>query len=111
MPGLDEDAELPTHFTMTAAADHADLSWMMTFATSEPLKWFCDEANEKIGSLNNTVDELKIGLTALCDGEALPEGEEAERVGRHQRLTRLGGVLRRRGRYLFADWQPDARNH
>ena len=42
VPGLDEDAELPTHFTMTAAADHADLSWMMTFATSEPLKWFCD---------------------------------------------------------------------
>ena len=30
---------------------------------------------KKIGSLSNTVDELKIGLTALCDGEALPEGE------------------------------------
>ena len=75
VPGLDEDAELPTHFTMTATADHADLSWMMTFATSEPLKWFCDETDEKIGSLSNTVDELKIGLTALCDGEALPEGE------------------------------------
>ena len=76
VPGLDEDAELPTHFTMTATADHADLSWMMTFlqppnhSSGSVMKQM-----KKSGSLSNTVDELKIGLTALCDGEALPEGE------------------------------------
>ena len=75
VPGMDADADLPTHFTMTATADHADLSWMMTFATSEPLDWLCDTADEKIGDLSDNVNELKAGLTALCDGETLPEGE------------------------------------
>lgn len=40
VPGMDADADLPAHFTMTATADHADLSWMMTFATSDPVVGF-----------------------------------------------------------------------
>ncbi len=39
VPGMDTDADLPTHFTLTATADHADLSWMMTLATSDPIDW------------------------------------------------------------------------
>ena len=50
---MDADADLPTHFTLTATADHADLSWMMTLATSDPIDWLCSAADEKrIGDLN-----------------------------------------------------------
>ena len=75
VPGMDADADLPAHFTMTATADHADLSWMMTFATSDPIDWLCDAADEKIGDLSDNVNELRAGLTALCNGNDLPEGE------------------------------------
>ena len=92
VPGMDADAELPTHFTVTATADHADLSWMMTFATSEPLSWFCDEADEKIDDLSDNVNELKAGLTALCDGEALPEGEGRLHDGLSALFTLYDGV-------------------
>ena len=92
VPGMDADAELPTHFTVTATADHADLSWMMTFATSEPLSWFCDEADEKIDDLSDNVNELKAGLAALCDGEALPEGEGKLHDGLSALFTLYDGV-------------------
>ena len=92
VPGMDVDAELPTHFTVTATADHADLSWMMTFATSEPLSWFCDEADEKIDDLSDNVNELKAGLAALCDGEALPEGEGKLHDGLSALFTLYDGV-------------------
>ena len=92
VPGMDADAELPTHFTVMATADHTDLSWMMTFATSEPLSWFCDEADEKIDDLSDNVNELKAGLTALCDGEALPEGEGKLHDGLSALFTLYDGV-------------------
>ena len=92
VPGMDADADLPTHFTMTATADHADLSWMMTFATSEPLDWLCDTADEKIGNLSDNVNELKAGLTALCDGETLPEGEGKLHDGLSALFTLYDGV-------------------
>lgn len=40
----------------------------MTFATSDPVDWLCDAADEKIGDLSDNVNELRAGLTALCDG-------------------------------------------
>ena len=92
VPGMDEDAELPTHFTMTAAADHADLNWMMTFATSEPIDWLCDAADEKVGDLSDNLNELKTGLTALCDGETLPEGEGKLHDGLSALFTLYDGV-------------------
>ena len=92
VPGMDEDAELPTHFTMTAAADHADLNWMMTFATSEPIDWLCDAANEKVGDLSDNLNELKTGLSALCDGETLPEGEGKLHDGLSALFTLYDGV-------------------
>ena len=92
VPGMDEDAELPTHFTMTAAADHADLNWMMTFATSEPIDWLCDAADEKVGDLSDNLNELKTGLSALCDGETLPEGEGKLHDGLSALFTLYDGV-------------------
>lgn len=92
VPGMDADADLPTHFTMTATADHADLSWMMTLATSDPLDWLCDTADEKVGDLSDSLNELKAGLTALCDGEALPEGEGKLHDGLSALFTLYDGV-------------------
>ena len=92
VPGMDEDAELPTHFTMTATADHADLSWMMTFATSEPIDWLCNAADEKVGDLSDNLDELKAGLTAFCDGEVLPDGEGKLHDGLSALFTLYDGV-------------------
>lgn len=92
VPGMDADAELPTHFTMTATADHADLSWMLTFATSEPIDWLSDKADEKIGDLSDNVNELKTGLAALCNGEALPDGEGKLHDGLSALFTLYDGV-------------------
>ena len=92
VPGMDTDADLPTHFTLTATADHADLSWMMTLATSDPIDWLCSAADERIGDLNDNVNELKTGLTALCDGEALPEGEGTLHDGLSALFTLYDGV-------------------
>ena len=92
VPGMDADAELPAHFTMTATADHADLSWMMTFATSDPIDWLCDAADEKIGDLSDNVNELRAGLTALCDGSDLPEGEGKLHDGLSALFTLYDGV-------------------
>ena len=92
VPGMDVDADLPAHFTMTATADHADLSWMMTFATSDPIDWLCDAADEKIGDLSNNVNELRAGLTALCDGNDLPEGEGKLHDGLSALFTLYDGV-------------------
>ena len=92
VPGMDTDADLPTHFTLTATVDHADLSWMMTLATSDPIDWLCSAADERIGDLNDNVNELKTGLTALCDGEALPEGEGTLHDGLSALFTLYDGV-------------------
>ena len=75
-----------------ATADHADLSWMMTLATSDPIDWLCSAADERIGDLNDNVNELKTGLTALCDGEALPEGEGTLHDGLSALFTLYDGV-------------------
>ena len=71
VPGMDEDAELPTHFTMTATANHAD---------------------EKVGGLSDNLAELKAGLTALCDGEPLPDGEGKLHDGLSSLFTLYDGV-------------------
>ncbi len=75
-----------------ATADHADLSWMMTFATSDPIDWLCDAADEKIGDLSDNVNELRAGLTALCDGNNLPEGEGKLHDGLSALFTLYDGV-------------------
>ena len=73
-PGMDEELELPASFTASFQADHADLSWMMTFATSDPINAVCKELDDRIEmDLHTELDEAKALLTALQSGEALPE--------------------------------------
>ncbi len=42
--------------------------------------------------MNDNVNELKTGLTALCDGEALPEGEGPLHDGLSALFTLYDGV-------------------
>lgn len=73
MPGLDEKLELPDHFTVKAKADHAEISWMMTLATAEPIDVLCDEVGDDVKDLTELKDQAVSLLTALSEGKDLPE--------------------------------------
>ncbi len=71
--GVDEKLELPDHFTVKATADHAEISWMMTIATSEPIDALCSELTEDAEDLTEAKDNAVELLTALANGTELPE--------------------------------------
>lgn len=74
LPGADEKLNLPASFTASFHADHADLNWMITFSTSDPVDTVCKELDERIDiDLHTELDEVKALLTALQNGDALPE--------------------------------------
>ena len=75
VPGADEKLNLPASFTASFHADHADLKWMMTFCTSGPADAVLKELDSRMGAdtdLHAELDEVKLLLTALQNGEALP---------------------------------------
>ena len=76
IPGADADLELPDSFTMTAHVDHADLSWMMTVATAQPVKVLTDALSDHAQDAHDLVSDLTAGLNALADGTAIPENNE-----------------------------------
>ncbi|MBQ9212233.1 MAG: hypothetical protein IJ153_11095, partial [Clostridia bacterium] len=74
VPGVDADLALPTSFTASFHADHADLSWMLTLSTSDPIDAVCKELEERIEiDPHAELAEIETLLTALQSGEALPE--------------------------------------
>ena len=75
LPGLDEKLDQPAEFEIAFTADHAELKWMMTFATAEPVAALCGEIESRTAdlNLNEIVDEGAALLAALRDGEELPE--------------------------------------
>ena len=74
VPGVDEQLNLPVAFTASFHADHADLSWMMTFCTSDPVDAVCRELDERVDlDPHAELDEAKLLLTAMQNGETLPE--------------------------------------
>ena len=74
VPGADEKLNLPASFTASFHADHADLNWMMTFSTSDPVDTVCRELDERIDlDIHTEMDEIKLLLKAMQNGEALPE--------------------------------------
>ena len=74
VPGADDKLGLPASFTASFHADHADLKWMMTFGTSDPVEAVCKELDERTDlDLHAEMDEVKRLLTAMQNGEALPE--------------------------------------
>ncbi|MBQ9301314.1 MAG: hypothetical protein IJ214_12485, partial [Clostridia bacterium] len=74
VPGVGKELGLPVSFSVSFRADHADLSWMMTFATSDPIDAVCKELDARIGiDPHAELAEAQALLTALKNGEALPE--------------------------------------
>lgn len=73
VPGVDGSLKLPDHFTVSFHADHADLSWMMTLISADPIRLACKEIDELLEfdprGILNLADSL---LTALKNGEDLP---------------------------------------
>ena len=76
IPGADADLELPDSFTMTAHVDHADLNWMMTIATAQPVKVLTDALSDHAADARTLVSDLTAGLNALADGSEIPESNE-----------------------------------
>jgi hypothetical protein len=58
-------------------ADHADLGWMMTFCSSDPLEAACRELDARIDGMDPEalLKDVTALLTALKDGADLPETE------------------------------------
>ena len=77
VPNSDEALHLPVSFSASFHADHADLGWMMTVSTSDPLAAACREITTKIGDtdLSAEMDGLTQVLTALLMGQEMPATE------------------------------------
>ena len=74
VPGMDEELKLPTSFSAAFHADHAELNWLLTLTTSDPIDAACKELDDRIDlDLHTELDEAKALLTALQTGETLPE--------------------------------------
>lgn len=89
VPGADADLELPSSFTMTAHVDHADLNWMMTIATAQPVKVLTDALSDHAADARTLVSDLTAGLNALADGSDIPESNEDI----HELLTALNTLF------------------
>ena len=89
IPGADADLELPDSFTMTAHVDHADLNWMMTIATAQPVKVLTDALSDHAADARTLVSDLTAGLNALADGSDIPESNEDI----HELLTALNTLF------------------
>ena len=89
VPGADADLELPSSFTMTAHVDHADLNWMMTIATAQPVKVLTDALSDHAADAHTLVSDLTAGLNALADGSDIPESNEDI----HELLTALNTLF------------------
>ena len=81
VPGMDEKLELPASFTAAFHADHAELSWMMTLTTADPIDvaalltalrdgTVLPETTGKTKDIVPKITELNDGLTQLDDGAA-----------------------------------------
>ena len=74
VPGADAALQLPDHFTIRFHGSHADLGWMMTFASADPIQKAAAEFDGQMGfNLQGEVKDAITLLTALENGEPLPE--------------------------------------
>ncbi|MBQ8160393.1 MAG: hypothetical protein IJ083_06530 [Clostridia bacterium] len=74
LPGVDASLKLPSSFTATFHAEKADLDWLMTFATSDPIDAVLREADGRIDmDLHAELDDVTSLLTAMERGGELPE--------------------------------------
>ena len=92
VPNMDPSLQLPVSFSAVFHADHADLSWMMTFCSSDPLEAACRELDARIDGMDPEalLKDVTALLTALKDGADLPEteGMTKEIVGKINELNK-----------------------
>ena len=75
LPGLSEGWGLPVSFTASFHAENADLGWMMTLVTSDPLDIACTSLAGMIPfglSPRLVVEDVKTALAAIRDGADVP---------------------------------------
>ena len=76
VPNIDDSLQLPASFSASFHADHADLGWMLTFCSSDPLETACREIDSRVNvDPDAALQEITSLLTALRDGADLPETE------------------------------------
>lgn len=76
LPGIDGALNLPSSFSASFQADHADLSWMMTFISTSPIDALCQELDSRVeADPHKELDEAAALLKALRDGQELPGTE------------------------------------
>ena len=76
VPGVDEALNLPAAFTVSFHADHADLKWMMTLTTADPISAALEKADVQVGmDAGEKLNALTALLRAAARGETLPETE------------------------------------
>ena len=82
VPNMDASLQLPVSFSATFRADHADLGWMMTFCSSDPLKAACREIDARVADMDPEalLKEVTALLTDLKNGTDLPGTEGKTKV-------------------------------
>ncbi len=71
---LTEEGSVSDSFSVSFNADHVDLSWMYTIVSAEPMMALSELSEENAdGALSFDQEEIEKMLTALSDGEELPE--------------------------------------
>ena len=95
VPNMDASLQLPASFSATFHADHADLGWIMTFCSSDPLKAACREIDARAGSMDpeSLLKEITALLTALKDGTDLP-GTEGQTKAFADKMNKLNRGLK-----------------
>ena len=92
VPNMDPSLQLPVSFSAVFHSDHADLDWMMTFCSSDPLEAACRELDARIDGMDPEalLKDVTALLTALKDGADLPEteGMTKEIVGKINELNK-----------------------
>lgn len=74
VPGANALLQLPASFSASFHADHAELDWMMTVVTSDPIRYACETIDGKVDAdLHTELDEAASLLNAMSMNQALPE--------------------------------------
>ena len=90
VPGANDALKLPSRFTVRFQGDHAELGWMMTFVSADPIQKAWAELENHIDfNPQAELQDVITLLTALQNGEPLPEvtGEAKEIPGKINSLN------------------------
>lgn len=90
VPGANDTLKLPSRFTVRFQGDHAELGWMMTFASADPIQKAWREIDSRMDfDPQAELNDVVALLTALQNGEPLPEvtGKASELPGKINALN------------------------